>query len=127
LLEVTPFEFARSLLDGTLDRVLGHVARFGVVDRVTQLQVRRRVAAAFLRGHDDAAGQLAPQLAALRIDETFFVGNVRPVRMTSHGEFVRCQWSVVSRRKAHPRTRRHPPQFPRLPERILSPQLTTDN
>ncbi len=62
--EVHAFQLAGAFLDGPVDRVLGHVAGFGVDDGVAQAQIGVRIATANLRGDDDRLGQLAPKLAA---------------------------------------------------------------
>ena len=69
LLEGAAFELAGAALDGPLDVVLGHADGLGVVDGVAEPQVRVGVAAAVLGGDDDRLGQLAPQLAALGVDQ----------------------------------------------------------
>ena len=71
-------------LIGAVDRVLGHVARLGVDDRVAQAEVGVGIAAAGFGGDDDRLGELAPELAALGVDEPFFMGDVRPVGMSGH-------------------------------------------
>src|SRR5205085_632313 len=62
-LEVDAFQITRAFFNRPVDRVLGHVARFGVDDRVAQAQILIWITAAGLCRDDDPFGELAPQLA----------------------------------------------------------------
>ena len=85
-LEVAAGQLAGARLDGPVDVVVGHADGPGGVDRIAQAEVHRGIAAPHLRRHDDRLGQLAPELAALVVDQGFLAGDVRPVGMAGHGE-----------------------------------------
>jgi hypothetical protein len=67
--------------DRPLDVVLGHADLTCLVDGVSQLQVHGRIATATFGGDDDRPAQLAPQLAAPRVDCAFLVLDRGPMGM----------------------------------------------
>ncbi len=78
------FEFAATFLDGVLDRVLGHVRRFGFVDRVAQREVGIGIAPTVLGGNHDRLGAFAPDLRSLGILPRLAVLDVGPFAVTGH-------------------------------------------
>ena len=77
--EVGAFQFAGAAFDRPLDVLLGHADGLGVVDGVAEPQVGVGIAAAVLGRDDDRLGQLAPELAALGVDQRLLVFNARPM------------------------------------------------
>jgi hypothetical protein len=75
---------ARPLRDRAIDVVLRHGVGARLLDRVLQREVGGRVAAAFLRGHDDRPRQLREELAALRVRRALLVLDRRPLAMPGH-------------------------------------------
>src|SRR5262249_2843782 len=84
LLHLRAFELAGAALDGPLDIVAGHGDGPGLVDRVAQLEVRVRVAAAGRGGDDDVAAEFAEQLGACRVLLALADGDVRRMGMPGH-------------------------------------------
>ena len=89
--EIAAVELAGARLDRAVDIVVGHADGLGGVDGIAEAEIHVRIAAAHLRRDDDRLGQLAPQLAALVVDEGLLAGDVRPMGMTCHG-LVRGEW-----------------------------------
>ncbi len=64
---------------GFCDSILGHIGRFGLVDCISQRQIRSGVAPAGFCGNDYHSSQFAPHLAAPGIDDCLFISYSRPV------------------------------------------------
>src|SRR5665213_1938097 len=71
-------KLARTLLDGALDVVLGHVLGLGRRDRTAQPRVAVGIASAALRGDGDFLDQACENLAALGIQRALLMLNCRP-------------------------------------------------
>jgi hypothetical protein len=84
-------ELAGGLLDGSLDVVLGHVGRIGLVHGQAQTRIGFGVAAAFARGHRDLTDQAGEDLAALGILRLLAVLDIGPFAVTGHGG-----WNLLS-------------------------------
>jgi len=78
------FDLASAPLDRPLDVVVGHVRRLGLLDCGCQCRVELDVASAFASSDLDGLGELAEQLAPLRVLSALAVLDIRPFGMTCH-------------------------------------------
>src|SRR5690606_27306629 len=79
--------------DGTVDVVLGHALRLGLLDGKAQPRVGADVAPAHARGHRDLADELGEQLAAFLVLGTLAVLDVCPLAVSGHGGL--SSWSSL--------------------------------
>ena len=77
-------QFARAALDGTLDVVLGHALRLGLVDSQPQTRIRGQITAAGTRRDRDLLDQLREELAALLVLGALAMLDVRPFAVSCH-------------------------------------------
>ena len=90
-LKVVGVPGAQSLVDGTLDVVVGHIGGLGLGDDGGQAGVIGGVAAAAgLDGHDHLAGDLGENLRALGVGRALGLLYVMPLGMSRHGALPFC-------------------------------------
>src|SRR5690349_10476479 len=95
LFVIDTFFFASATSNRAVDRVVGHVARLGVVDRLAQTRVCIRIAAAATSRDSDLFNKLREQFAALGIERAFLVLDTMPLRMSGHwGQILLGMWVV---------------------------------
>ena len=81
---VDTFFRAGAAADRAIDRVVGHVAGFGVGNGFTQPRVRVRITAAGASGNRDFLDKFSEELAALRVSRALLVLNRVPLGMSGH-------------------------------------------
>ena len=83
-LVVFTLTFARRLLDGAVDVVVGHVVVFRLGDDIAELGVQRRVGAARPDGDGDLAADLGEDLASGSVRLALLHLNIMPLGMSGH-------------------------------------------
>src|SRR5690554_2281581 len=78
------FELAGALFNRTLNRILGHIGGFGLVDIHAHFVIGVEVPAAAARRRGDLLDQCAEDFAALGVFAALFMLNIRPFTMSSH-------------------------------------------
>src|ERR1700687_4880207 len=87
--------FAGATPDRALDRIVGHVAGFRIVDCLAQPRVAIRIAATRASGDGYFLDEFSEQFAALGIERALLMLDTMPLRVSGHGNRSLNKWHCV--------------------------------